>query len=441
MAPGQPAASIAKRGPVAALALTAFVGLSEPIPFNRPYVVGDEFSYIREAIGTGKLSGNGLFAERCARWLEDRTDAWRAFITPSCTAALEMAATLAGIEPGDEVIMPSFTFVSTANAFVGRGGVPVFVDVRPDTLNVSAAAVEAAITPRTKAVVVVHYAGVGCEMEEIMATARQNGLFVIEDAAHALLSRWRGHALGGIAHLGTLSFHETKNIHCGEGGALLVNDPELVPRAEIVQEKGTNRARFFRGEVDKYTWVDTGSSHLTSEIAAAFLWAQLEQAERLTAGRLAIWHEYHSAFEPLEEVGLVRRPVIPDAAQHNGHMYYLLLPRPELQRELIEALAAEHVHAVFHYVPLHSSPAGRRFGRAHGELAVTDDVSSRIVRLPLWYGLSDAEVEHVSESVVRAVTAVSRGVGRSAVASHRQEATPRGESGRAPLGGSPRTVR
>ena len=394
---------------------------SDRIPFNRPYVVGQEFSYIQDAISRGKLSGNGFYADRCARWLEQRTRASRAFMTPSCTAALEMCATLAGIEPGDEVIMPSFTFVSTANAFVGRGGVPVFVDVRPDTLSVSAAAIEAAVTPRTKAVVVVHYAGVGCEMDEIMAVARAHGLLVIEDAAHALLSRYRGRELGGIAQLGTLSFHETKNIHCGEGGALLVNDPDLVQRAEIVQEKGTNRARFFRGEVDKYTWVDTGSSHLISEVATAFLWAQLERAEQLTAGRLAIWDAYHEAFEPLEAEGLARRPVIPDEADHNGHMYHLLLPGPELQMPLIEALKEDGVHAVFHYVPLHSSPAGRRYGRAHGELAVTDDVSTRIVRLPLWYGLTDEEIERVIRSVVGALTRISPAARRPRGASPRRK--------------------
>jgi len=417
------------------------VGGTDRIPFNRPHVVGEEFAYIQEAISQGKLSGNGVFADRCARWLERRTGASRAFMTPSCTAALEMSATLAGIEPGDEVIMPSFTFVSTANAFVGRGGVPVFVDVRPDTLSVSAAAVEAAVTPRTKAVVVVHYAGVGCEMDEIMAVARTHGLLVIEDAAHALLARYRGRELGGIAQLGTLSFHETKNIHCGEGGALLVNDPALVQRAEIVQEKGTNRARFFRGEVDKYTWVDTGSSHLTSEVATAFLWAQLERAEELTSGRLAIWEAYHEAFEPLEAEGLARRPVIPDEADHNGHMYHLLLPEAELQMPVIEALKRDGVHAVFHYVPLHSSPAGRRYGRANGELTVTDDVSARIVRLPLWYGLTDDEVERVIRGVVNAVTTVSPAARRPRAESPRPEAPHPGESGRAPLLDTTRTAR
>jgi dTDP-4-amino-4,6-dideoxygalactose transaminase len=414
---------------------------SDPIPFNRPYVVGQEFSYIQEAIRRGKLSGNGIFAERCARWLEQRTGASRAFMTPSCTAALEMCATLAEIEPGDEIIMPSFTFVSTANAFVGRGGVPVFVDVRPDTLNVSAEAVEEAVTPRTKAIVVVHYAGVACEMDEIMATAHRHGLLVIEDAAHALLSRTDGRPLGGIGQLGTVSFHETKNVHCGEGGALLVNDPEFVQRAEIVQEKGTNRARFFRGEVDKYTWVDTGSSHLTSEVAAAFLWAQLERAEQLTSGRLAIWHAYHQAFERLEKEGLARRPVTPDGIEHNGHMYHLLLSRRELQMPMIDALKADGVHAVFHYVPLHSSPAGRRYGRTHGDLAVTDDVSARIVRLPLWYGLAEDEIERVIGSVFGALARLSSPDGRPRAASPRPEGTRRDESVRVPLRAPTRTAR
>jgi len=414
---------------------------SEPIPFNRPHVVGREHAYIEQAIRLGKLSGNGVFADRCAGWLEQRTGARRAFMTPSCTAALEMCATLAEIEPGDEVIMPSFTFVSTANAFVGRGGVPVFVDVRPDTLNLDERALADAITARTKAIVVVHYAGVACDMSAVMATAGRHGLVVIEDAAHALLSSLNGRPLGGIGHLGTLSFHETKNVHCGEGGALLVTDPALVSRAEIVQEKGTNRARFFRGEVDKYTWVDTGSSHLTSEMATAFLWAQLEQADALTAGRRAVWNVYHEAFAPLEAAGLVRRPVIPEGIEHNGHMYYLLLPSPTLQMPLIEALKADGVHSVFHYVPLHSSPAGVRYGRAHGRLPVTDDVSSRIVRLPLWFGLTDDQIERVITSVVDAATRLSAVGARRAAGSHPQVGTPPGQSARVPVRAPTRTRR
>lgn len=411
----------------------------EEIPFNRPHVVGTEFAYIEEAILTGKLSGNGVFAERCARWLEARTGAHRALITPSCTAALEMCAVLCDVGPGDEVIVPSFTFVSTSNAFVARGGVPVFVDVRADTFNVDEGAVEAAITSRTKAAVVVHYAGVPCEMDAIMAVAERHGLTVIEDAAHALLSTWRGRAAGGIGHFGTLSFHETKNVHSGEGGALLINRPELVERAEIVQEKGTNRSQFFRGEVDKYTWVDTGSSHLLSEVATAFLWAQLEHAERLTLRRREVWSAYHEALAPLEVAGLVRRPVIPSEIEHNGHLYYLLLPSREARDAMIRKLRAKGVHAVFHYVPLHSSPAGRRYGRAHGDLAVTNEVSARLVRLPLWNDMSDDQVERVIDSVRIVVPEVSRPVVPRAEGNHRLEASRPAGSAQARTPTPPRT--
>ena len=373
------------------------------IPFNRPRLVGTEHRYIDEALATGKLSGNGAFAQRCARWLRERIGAQAALITPSCTAALEMAAILARVEPGDEVIVPSFTFVSTANAFALRGAVPVFVDVCEETLNIEPAAVERAIGPRTRAIVVVHYAGVACAMERIFALAEEHGLLVIEDAAHALPASWYGRPLGSLGQLATFSFHETKNVHCGEGGALVVNDPALAPRAEIVQEKGTDRSRFFRGEIDRYTWQDLGSSYLLSEVAAAFLWAQIEHADAITARRCAIWSAYHDAFADLEQAGLVRRPVVPDGCEHSGHLYYLLA-RDRAQREaLIAALAREGVHAVFHYLPLSASPGGRRYGRQPEPVAVAESVSERLVRLPLWPGLDEASVERVVDVTRRAL--------------------------------------
>jgi dTDP-4-amino-4,6-dideoxygalactose transaminase len=309
-------------------------------------------------------------------------------LTHSCTAALEMAAILADIQPGDEVIMPSYTFVSTANAFVLRGGIPVFVDIRPDTLNIDETKIEAAITTRTKAIVPVHYAGVGCEMDVIMDIAHRHDLLVIEDAAQGIMSTYNGRALGSIGHLAALSFHETKNIISGEGGALLINDERFVERAEIIREKGTNRSKFFRGQVDKYTWMDIGSSYLPGEIIAAFLWAQMEEADSITQKRLNIWQHYHEALAPLELAGMLRRPIIPESCQQNAHMYYILLNSLEKRSALIGKLKEQGVYAVFHYVPLHSSPAGERYGRVHGSMAITQDMSDRLVRLPLWIGLS-----------------------------------------------------
>jgi dTDP-4-amino-4,6-dideoxygalactose transaminase len=368
------------------------------IPFNRPYTTGREFDYIQQAIDKGHLSGGGSYGRSCTDWLEERTGSHKAFLTGSCTQALEMAAILAGVVEGDEVIMPSFTFVSTANAIALRGGVPVFVDIREDTLNLDEDLVEGAISGRTKAILPVHYAGVGCELESICAVAEEHGLAVIEDAAQALMCSYREKALGTVGEMGCISFHETKNVHCGEGGALLVNDPELAERAEIVQEKGTNRSQFFRGEVDKYTWIDVGSSFLTSEVSAAFLWAQLERAEKITRRRLDIWRRYHAHFEQLERRGLVRRPVIPDDRTHNAHMYYLLLDDRHARDSLIAGLAERGIQAVFHYVPLHTSPAGRRLGRADGPLPVTEWASDRLVRLPLWPGLPDDEVDRIAET-------------------------------------------
>ena len=365
------------------------------IPFNKPYLTGKELEYILQAHDAGHLSGNGPFTKKCQAWLEEHIGCPKALITNSCTAALEMAAILADIQQGDEVIMPSYTFVSTANAFVLRGGVPVFVDVRPDTLNIDETKIEAAITSKTKAIVPVHYAGVGCEMETIIDIAERHGLLVIEDAAQGIGATYKGHPLGSIGHVAALSFHETKNVISGHGGALLVNDVRFVERAEIVWERGTNRSLFHRGEVDKYSWVDIGSSYLPSDIIAAFLLAQLEQVERLTQCRLDIWALYHSAFSVLEDEGLVRRPLIPDCCQHNAHMYYLLLPGLEARTAFIKFLSEAGILGVFHYVPLHSSPAGLRFGRAHGELALTQNVSERLVRLPLWIGLGEAGLKRV----------------------------------------------
>lgn len=374
----------------------------EPIPFNRPFMVGAELEYVREAHARQQLAGDGQFTARCSRWLENLVGCQAALLTHSCTAALEMTALLAGVGPGDEVIMPSYTFVSTANAFAIRGATPVFVDVRPDTLNIDETRIEAAITPRTKAIVVVHYAGIGCEMDAIGEIARRYGLLIIEDAAQALMSSYRGAQLGSIGQLGAVSFHETKNITCGEGGALLVNDASFSERALYIREKGTNRSRFLEGRIDKYTWVDLGSSYLPSEVTAAFLWGQMEAAHEITRRRLAIWDIYHSAFAELEAEGRLRRPTIPAGCVGNAHMYYILVPEHVPRRPFLQSLIRHGVGAVSHYVPLHSSPAGMRFGRAATAMPVTDSVSERIVRLPLWLGLEphlDRVVTAVRESL------------------------------------------
>lgn len=367
------------------------------IPFNRPYMTGRELDYIAEAHAHGHLAGDGIFTKRCHAWLERTTGARRALLTHSCTAALEMAALLLDLEPGDEVIMPSFTFVSTANAFALRGAVPVFVDIRPDTLNIDENLIEAAITPRTRAICVVHYAGVGCEMDAIGSIAARHGLAIVEDAAQGILATYRDRPLGAIGAFGALSFHETKNIIAGEGGALLVNDPHFVERAEIIREKGTNRAQFFRGQVDKYTWVDIGSSYLPSEILAAFLAAQIEEAEAITTRRLALWNHYHEALAPLEAAGRLRRPVVPPHCTHNAHMYYVLLDGIDTRTRFIAALKSDDIHPVFHYVPLHSAPAGRNYGRTSGDLGVTERTSERLVRLPLW--LPDLDQARVIDAV------------------------------------------
>ncbi len=373
------------------------------IPFNRPHMTGKELWYIAQAHHNGQLAGDGPFTKRCHAWLERRTSAKKALLTHSCTGALEMSAILAGIDAGDEVIMPSFTFVSTANAFVLRGATPVFVDIRPDTLNIDETKIEAAITPRTKAIAVVHYAGVGCEMDVIMEIAGRHGLMVIEDAAQGLMARYKGRALGSFGELSAFSFHETKNIVSGEGGALIINDPQFVERAEVIREKGTNRSQFFRGQVDKYTWVDVGSSYLPGELIAAFLWAQLEEATPITTQRIRLWERYHEAFAEIEASDLVRRPIVPAHCEHNAHMYYLLLPNLPARTAFIDSLKAKGVHSVFHYVPLHSAPAGLKYGRVSGSMLQTDNLSDRLVRLPMWNDLGSDQ-----DKVIEATLAAAR---------------------------------
>ena len=375
------------------------------IPFNRPHMVGKELWYIAQAHQAGQLAGDGPFTKKCHAWLEQRTSARRVLLTHSCTAALDMSAMLAGVGPGDEVIMPSFTFVSTANAFVLRGATPVFVDIRPDTLNLDESRIEAAITPRTRAIVPVHYAGVGCEMDTITEIARENKLLIIEDAAQGLMARYKGKALGSFGQLASLSFHETKNIVSGEGGALLVNDLDLAERAEIIREKGTNRSQFFRGAVDKYTWVDIGSSYLPGELIAAFLWAQLEEATPITTQRIMLWERYHEAFAQLEAQDRLRRPVVPHDCENNAHMYYLLLPSLAARTRFIATMRERGVQTVFHYVPLHSSPAGQKYGRAVGTMNNTDSLSDRLVRLPLWPDLGKDQ-QRVIDAVFAAANEV-----------------------------------
>ncbi|MEZ5290832.1 MAG: dTDP-4-amino-4,6-dideoxygalactose transaminase [Vicinamibacterales bacterium] len=370
-----------------------------PIPFNQPAVTGREMDYMREAIRSGHLSGDGAFSARCHDALQALTGGARVLLTTSCTHALEMAALLAGLGPGDEVICPAFTFVSSVNAFVLRGARPVFVDVRPDTLNLDERQVAAAVTPRTRAVMVVHYAGVGCEMDALATIATAHGLHLIEDNAHGLFGHYRGRRLGSYGQTAALSFHETKNLTCGEGGALVVNDATLVGRAEILREKGTNRSRFFRGQVDKYTWVDVGSSYLPSDLLAAYLWAQIEQREAIQARRQAIWTRYDDALADWAAAEGVRRPHVPAHCDHPAHMYYLLLPSLEARTRFLAALRAESILATFHYQPLHLSDMGRRFGGRDGQCPVTEDISDRLVRLPFYYGLSDADQARVIDVV------------------------------------------
>ena len=369
-------------------------------PFNKPFIIGPELEYIADAVARGHLSGDGHYTKLCHRWLEEQLGAKRALLTHSCTAALEMAAILCDIQPGDEVIMPSYTFVSTANAFVLRGGVPVFVDIRADTLNLDEKLIEAAITPKTRAIVPVHYAGVACEMDVMMAIARRHNLLVVEDAAQAVLADYKGRRPGAIGDLGCLSFHETKNVISGEGGALMINNPDLIERAEIIREKGTNRSKFFRGEVDKYTWVDIGSSFLPSELIGAFLWAQLQHAGEISNRRRQLCALYQEALQDVADAGLLQlaQPE-PEGVTGNGHMFYLFTRTAAERGALLAHLKAAGVHAVFHYVPLHSSPAGRKFGRSAGALPVTEDRAERLVRLPLFFNLDDAAARDIAGHV------------------------------------------
>jgi dTDP-4-amino-4,6-dideoxygalactose transaminase len=373
------------------------------IPFNWPYMTGRELGYIAESHACGSLAGDGNFTRQCHAWLESYSGSRRVLLTHSCTAALEMAALLLDLCPGDEVIMPSYTFVSTANAVVLRGATPVFVDIREDTLNLDERLIEQAITPRTRAIFPVHYAGVGCEMDEINAIAERHDLAVVEDAAQGVMAYYKGRPLGSLGTLGAFSFHETKNVISGEGGALLVNDPRLVQRAETIREKGTNRTRFLRGEVDKYTWQEVGSSFLPGEIIAAFLWAQLEEARAITERRLDAWNRYYEATAPLENQGLLRRPIVPPHCDHNAHMYHVILDDRIDRQPVLDHLKREGIHAVFHYVPLHSAPGGLRYGRADGQLGETERLHSRLIRLPIWCGISEGQQGRVVEQLTKAL--------------------------------------
>jgi len=373
------------------------------VPFNRSYVGTRELEYIREAIESRGLSGDGSFTRRCQKLLAERLACRSVLLTHSATAALEMAALLSDVQPGDEVIMPSFTFVSTANAYVLRGAVPVFIDIRPDTLNMDEKLLEPAITARTRAIVPVHYAGVACEMDEIMRVAVRHGVLVVEDAAQGINAAYKGRALGSIGDMGAISFHATKNVSCGEGGAFITSHAQLADRAEIVREKGTNRSQFFRGEVDKYGWVATGSSYIPSELNAAYLLAQLEEAAAITRRRLHIWNRYHEAFAALERDGVLRRPVVPRECTHNGHIYYLLLADGARRDAFITRLKSRGIAATFHYVPLHSAPNGLRCSRQGSGLQATDNLWERLVRLPVWPGIEEHLDYIIEESVAAAL--------------------------------------
>lgn len=375
------------------------------IPFNKPYMTGSEFSNIQRAQELGQLSGDGEYTKLCSKWLESKLTSPKALLTHSCTAALEMAAMLINIQPGDEIIMPSFTFVSTANAFVLRGAVPVFVDIKPDDNNIDTSLIEEAITERTRAIVVVHYAGVACNMNQVMELADSLSLYVVEDAAQALLSTYKGEPLGSIGHLSCFSFHETKNVICGEGGALVINSPELIRRAEIIREKGTNRSQFIRGQVDKYTWVDLGSSYLPGELISAFLYAQLIESENITKRRRAIWNYYDEFLATLKVSSSIKRPVVGSDCYHNAHMYYIKLDTIDRRSNIIQYMSSVGVQCVFHYQPLHSSPFGKKVGRASGSMKNTDETSDTLLRLPLWLGVEshqDLILDNLKNSLVSA---------------------------------------
>ncbi|URA10846.1 dTDP-4-amino-4,6-dideoxygalactose transaminase [Thermospira aquatica] len=370
------------------------------IPFNKPPYTGNEDKYVIQAMKSDKISGDGEFGRKCERWFEEKLNCKRALLTPSCTHALEMCAMLIDIQPGDEVIMPSYTFVSTANAFALRGASIVFVDIRPDTMNIDETLIEQAITKKTKAIVVVHYAGVSCEMDTIVDIANRYNLYVIEDAAQGMMSSYKGKPLGTIGHLGAYSFHETKNYTSGgEGGLLIINDERFVERAEIIREKGTNRSQFFRGMVDKYTWVDIGSSYLMNEISAAYLWGNLEMAEDILKDRLNTWESYYDGLKEIETSGYVELPKIPKGCKHNAHMFYMKVKNLEERTALLEHLKKYGIWAVFHYVPLHSAPGGKRYGRFFGEDRYTTKESERLIRLPMYYGMTKQETAKVIQTI------------------------------------------
>ncbi|MDR6917749.1 dTDP-4-amino-4,6-dideoxygalactose transaminase [Pseudomonas sp. 3296] len=376
------------------------------IPFNKPPYTGNEDQYVITAMRSGKMSGDGEFTLRCQSWFEEKLNCKKALLTPSCTQALEMAALLIDIQPGDEVIMPSYTFVSTANAFVLRGAKIVFVDIRADTMNIDESLIEAAVTDKTKAIVPVHYAGVACEMDTIMSIAKRHNLFVIEDAAQAMMSTYKGQALGTIGHMAAYSFHETKNYTSGgEGGLLIINDEQFVVRAEIIREKGTNRSLFFRGMIDKYTWVDVGSSYLPGELQAAYLFGQLEKAEQINKARHNVWDYYFKALQEVSKEGRVEIPNIPDDCAANAHMFYIKVRDIDVRSKILDILKKQGIGAVFHYIPLHSAPAGLRLGRFHGTDVNTTVESERLIRLPIWYGMQEAEMERVATAVIGAVNA------------------------------------
>lgn len=369
------------------------------IDFNVPPFVGNETEYINQAIASRKICGDGQFTKKCNAWLEEKTGTSKALLTTSCTHALEMAAILCDIQPGDEVIMPSYTFVSTADAFVMRGAKVVFVDIRPDTMNINENLIEAAITPKTKAIVPVHYAGVACEMDKIMDIAKKHNIYVVEDDAQGILSTYKGQPLGTFGDFGCLSFHETKNFSMGEGGALLIRNADMTDRAEIIREKGTNRSKFFRGQIDKYTWVDLGSSYLPSELNAAYLYAQLESAQQIFESRMHVWDSYYATFKELEQKGYIELPVIPEHCTHNAHMFYLKTENLDSRTHFINYLKENGVLAVFHYIPLHSAPAGLQFGTFSGEDVYTTKESERLVRLPLYYNMKEEDLQKVIELV------------------------------------------
>lgn len=371
------------------------------INFNVPPYTGKEMEYVMQCVENQKICGDGPFTKKCNEWIEKKTGTGKCLLTTSCTHATEMAALLADIKPGDEVIMPAYTFVSTADGFVLRGATPVFVDIRPDTMNIDENKIEAAITEKTKAIVPVHYAGVSCEMDKIMELARKYNLMVIEDAAQGIMSTYKGKALGTFGEFGCFSFHETKNFSMGEGGALLIRDQNYVEEAEIIREKGTNRSKFFRGQIDKYTWVNYGSSYLPSDMNAAYLYAQLELADEITEHRLLLWNRYYERLLPLAEAGRIELPVIPKGCEHNAHMFYIKARDLEERSAFIDFMAKKQIKCVFHYIPLHTAPAGQKFGRFHGEDVYTTKESERLVRLPMYYKLTLEEVDGICDQIIR----------------------------------------